>query len=132
MKIGEMKESKYLKKEDVGDGVLVTIKSIKHENVGLDTQPEEMKYVMYFNEAVNNEHKGIVLNWTNIQLAAKACGSEDTDDWPGKQVVLYEDPNVSFQGKLVGGIRIRAPKQPQQPAVVASENPAAGLDDIPF
>ena len=34
MKIGEMKESKYLKKEDVGDGTLLTIKSIKRETWG--------------------------------------------------------------------------------------------------
>ena len=132
MKIGEMKESKYLKKEDVGAGALFTIKEIKHENVALDTQPEELKYVMYFHEA----QKGVVMNWTNIQLTAKACDSEDTDAWPGKQVVLYEDPNVSFGGKLVGGIRIRAPKQqaeaPTFKSAPDSENPAAGLDDPAF
>jgi hypothetical protein len=27
----------------------------------------------------------MVLNSTNIQLLSKACSSEDTDDWIGKQ-----------------------------------------------
>jgi len=129
MKIGEMKESKYLKKEDVGAGALFTIKEIKHENVGLETQPEELKYVMYFHEA----QKGMVMNWTNIQLAAKVCGSEDTDDWEGKQVILYQDDNVSYAGKLVGGIRIRAPQQQQKVEAYSEVNPPpADLDGPSF
>ena len=119
MNINEMKESKYLKKEDVGAGTLFTIKEIKHENVALETQPEELKYVMYFHEAT----KGIVMNWTNLQLAAKALGSENTDDWMGKQIVLYEDPNVSFGGKLVGGIRIRANQTAAEPQKYDERNP---------
>lgn len=121
MNINEMKQSKYLKKEDVGNGVLVTIKSIEQQNVALETQPPEMKWVMYFKEPVNGEHKPIVLNWTNIQLCARACGSDDTDQWPNKQIVLYDDPNVSYAGKITGGIRIRAQKKQ-----VESENPASG------
>ena len=104
MRIGEMKESKYLKKEDVGQGKLVTIKSLEQVNVAMEDQPEEIKWVIHFQEFP----KGMVLNWTNIQLIAKATGSEETDTWTGKKVVVYEDPNVSFGGKLTGGIRIRA------------------------
>jgi len=132
MRIGEMKESKYLKKEDVGQGKLMTISEIRQQNVAGDNQPEEMKYVIFFKETA----KGMVLNWTNIQLIAKICNSEDTDDWAGKQVVLYEDPNVSFGGKLVGGIRIRAPKQGQATAGGTAQptpNEDTPYDDsIPF
>lgn len=131
MKIGQMKESKYVKKEDVGTGKTVTIDRIEQENVAGENQPEEMKYVMYFKEA----QKGLVLNWTNLQLAASVCGSEETDDWPGKKIELYEDPNISFGGKLVGGVRIRAPQQAQQqPAAQQYDeaNPPPFDDDIPF
>ena len=118
MRIGEMKESKFLKKEDVGQGKLFTIASMEQQNVAMDDQPPEMKWVLHFHEV----DKGIALNWTNIQLIAKAVGSEETNDWMGKKIVLYEDPNVSFGGKLVGGIRVRAPKnQVQEPE-----------QDIPF
>jgi len=133
MRIGELKESKYLKKEDVGQGKLLTIRELKQENVAGDNQPEEIKGVMYFNEVA----KGVVMNWTNLQLTAQACGSEETDDWPGKQVVLYEDPNISFGGKLVGGIRIRAPKQQATTGSASSGTGKEAIeqqfdDDIPF
>ncbi len=52
----------------------------------------------------------MVLNNTNAQIIAMILKSEETDDWIGKQIVLYDDPNVSFGGKLVGGIRVRAPR----------------------
>jgi len=130
MRIGEMKDSKYLKKEDVGEGKLVTIAKIEQQNVAMEDQPPEMKWVVYFHEV----EKGMPFNWTNIQLTAKAVGSEETDDWIGKKIVLYEDPNVSFGGKLVGGIRVRAVKKqvPAKPEAAKdngylppdSENPA--------
>lgn len=138
MKIGQMKTSKYLKKEDVGNGKLVTIAKIDQQDVSLENEPTEMKYVMYFREnIVDGENKGMVLNWTNIQLCARACGSEETDDWIGKQIVLFDDPNVSFGGKLTGGIRIRAPqnqpKTPQQNYVPQDDynDPIPGFDDGP-
>ena len=104
MRIGEIKETKYIKKEDVGNGKLVTISKLEQQNVAMDDQPEEMKWIIHFQEF----NKGMVLNWTNIQLISKAVGSEETNDWVGKKVVIYEDPNVSFGGKLTGGIRVRA------------------------
>lgn len=110
-KIGEMMSSKYLKKDDVGDGVLVTIAGLKKVNAAAEGADPEMKWAMSFTEL----DKPLILNSTNIQLCAKACGSEDTDDWMGKRVVLYDDPNVSFAGKLTGGIRIRAPKNKPAP-----------------
>lgn len=107
MHISKMTESKYLKQEDVGEeGRLVTIKSLERTNVAREDDEPEYKYVIHFHEV----SKPLVLNATNIQLCARACGSEDTDDWTGKKIVLYADPNVSYAGKLVGGIRIRAPR----------------------
>ena len=103
MNIHAMKDSKYCKKEDVGDGIIVTIKSVSQDNLAQEGQPEEIKYILNFREDI----KPLVLNWTNIQLCAKATGSEDTDDWSGKKIELYTDDNVSFGGKLIGGIRIR-------------------------
>lgn len=104
--VNEMLPSAYLKKEDCDPPILVTIADIKQENLAMEGKPQELKWVMFFAE----HEKGIVLNSTNIQLAASICASQNTDDWIGKRIVLYSDPNVSFGGKLVGGIRIRAPK----------------------
>jgi hypothetical protein len=51
--------------------------------------------------------KAFVLNTTNGQLLAHYLGSPESDDWIGKRVTLYNDPTVSFAGKIVGGIRVR-------------------------
>lgn len=135
MKIGQMMESKFLKKEDVEPPKLVTIRGFSQQNAGRDDAPE-MKWTMKFIEL----DKPMVMNSTNLQLAAQALGSDDTDHWIGKQIVLYNDPSVQYQGRLIGGIRIRAPKK--RPVPIASANavpppvPVATEeefdDDIPF
>jgi hypothetical protein len=135
-KTSEMRDSKYLKQADVGKGVLVTIERVLQMDVSLDDAPTEMKWCIKFVEL----DKPMVLNGTNIQLLEKVCGSDDTDHWHGKRVVLYVDPNVSYQGKLVGGIRVRAPKPsavpPPKPAPLTPEETMATgeiyEDEIPF
>jgi hypothetical protein len=148
MHISQLKNSNFLTKEDVGRGALLTIKEVTQENVAKTGAPEELKYCLHFVEA----EKPMVLNSTNGQLIAKITGSEDSDNWGGKKVVLYNDPNVSFGGKVVGGIRVRAPKEqsatpPASPMPVSTEptfrtkpgsQPVSSLpsapqeDDVPF
>ena len=125
MNINDMKESRYVRKDDVGDGVIVTITGLTEENLAMENQPPEMKFVLHFKENI----KPLVMNSTNAQLAAKALSSPETDDWIGKKVILFNDPNVSFGGKLTGGVRIRKNQQAPVPAA-----PAGGdlSQDIPF
>ena len=127
----EMRESKFLKQSDVGDGVLLTINGCAQHNVAMQGADPEMKWCLSFDEA----DKPLVLNSINAQLCEKAFGSDDTDDWMGKQIVLYTDPNVSFGGKVVGGIRVRAPRK-AAPPIQAKPNgkalPKADEDPIPF
>lgn len=131
-KISEMRESKFLKKEDVGMGALMTITGCEQHNVAKEGAGEEMKWCLTFAEA----EKPLVLNSTNIQLCARICGSDDTDHWIGKKIVLYNDPNVSYAGKIMGGIRVRAPKQaaakPAPAKVVAPVTDELDDSDIPF
>ena len=105
-KVSEMRESKFLKKEDVGAGVLVTISGCSQHNVAMQGADPEMKWCLSFTEA----DKPLVLNSINAQLCEKIIGSDDTDDWTGHKIVLYTDPSVSFGGRVVGGIRVRAPR----------------------
>lgn len=104
--ISEMRESKFIKKEDCGAGILVTINACKQYNVAASGAPEELKWCLEFHE----QEKPLVLNSTNMQVIAGICGSDNTDDWTGHKIVLYSDPNVSFQGRLIGGVRARAPR----------------------
>lgn len=108
MHINEIKQSKYLAKNDVGNGLDVTIKAIDQADLAMEGEPPEMKYVLHFQGDV----KPMVLNTTNAQLIAAVLGSEETDDWIGKRVCLYDEKTVMYAGKLVGGIRVRAASQP--------------------
>ncbi len=121
--IAVMKSSNFLKKEDVGEGTLVTIRNVSQENVAKQGAPEELKWCVHFDEF----DKPMVCNAVNSQLIAKFCGSEETEDWAGKKVILYDDPTVSYAGKLTGGIRVRAvPKAQQAPVQRPAVQGASG------
>ena len=91
----------YLKQEDVPDPVIVTIASAKEESL---SENERSKLILHFKE----HEKGLVCNVTNINMLIGILASDDSDEWVGKRVVLYADPNVMYAGKRVGGIRVRA------------------------
>lgn len=112
MHISQLKQSRFLTRAEVGRGALVTIKEIYQDNVAKEGAPEELRWCIAFDEL----EKPMVLNSTNGQIIAQITKNEDTDHWVGHKVVLYDDPSVSFGGKLVGGIRVRAPRnQPTTP-----------------
>lgn len=120
MHISELKESKFLKKEDCGRGILLTIRSVDKVNVAKEGATPEEKWAISFDEV----EKPLVLNNTNGQIIAGITGSEDSEGWTGHKVVLYHDPNIVFGGKLVGGIRVRAPKNQSAPAPAPKPAPA--------
>lgn len=140
--IKDMLPSNYLKQADFDQDYIVTVRKIEQKNIAMDGKPAEIKWLAHFAEF----DKPMVLNSTNIQLMAKACASDDTDDWIGKEIIVYTDPNVSFGGELVGGLRIKsarvaAPAKPraaqQRPAPARQPAPAGGTfddmpDDVPF
>lgn len=125
-----MIESKYLKQSDVDVEATVTIQKVGKANVARENDEPEYKWLIRFEEF----SKPMVLNSTNIKRLAKACNSEDTDDWVGKKVTLYVDPDVEFAGNVVGGLRIRAQARQatqkiQAPTGSKFDNMA---DDVPF
>jgi hypothetical protein len=66
-------------------------------------QGDEDKMICHFKEDV----KPMVLNRTNAQLIAVATGANKAGEAVGKQVVVYNDPTISFGGKITGGLRIK-------------------------
>jgi hypothetical protein len=112
MHISQLKQSKFLTRGDVAKPVLVTIQEVFQDNVAKEGAPEELKWCIAFPEL----EKPMVLNSTNGQIIAQITKSEDTDHWTGQKIVLYDDPTVSFGGKLTGGIRVRAPRNQPAPA----------------
>jgi hypothetical protein len=125
MNISKLSDSKYLKKDDFPQPMILTMAEVKPVNVAMEGMKADMKYALYFEEL----EKPMILNSTNGQLIAKITGSEETDNWTGKQIVLYHEPNISFAGRLVGGIRVRAPKSGFKPP--APKGSAAAMETQP-
>lgn len=126
-RIGEMIESKYLKQSDVHDDMAVTIRKVGKANVAREGDEPDFKWLVKFDEF----QKPMVLNATNIKRLARACESDETNDWTGKQVVLYVDPDVEFGGNVVGGLRIRAHKVEPKPRQVMPKPTGSKFDDMP-
>jgi hypothetical protein len=103
-RVSEMIVSKFLRKEDFDEDRVMTIKGVKLEDMPGDDG--QQKWVVYFRE----EAKGMALNVTTIRVLEKAFG-DNSDDWVGKKVMVYVDPNVSFGGRVVGGLRLRPPSR---------------------
>ena len=138
--INNLFPSKYLKASDFTAGpqnaVMATI-AMEAIDEGHDPKP-----VLYF----QGQNKGLVLNKTNGQMIAHIYGPE-TDAWIDKHIQLYVEP-VSFQGRIVDAIRVRAPAPPAatQPMIDGTQvhaappapkqaPPAPGdvpLEDIPW
>jgi hypothetical protein len=130
-RVNDMIESKYLKQGDVPDPLIVTVSKIGKVNIAKEGDPPEEKWAVRFREF----QKPMLLNSTNIKLLEKACGSDETDDWIGKEVIVYTDDSVSFGGQVVGGLRIRKQQQaPQRKAATQAPpeddgRPLADMDD---
>lgn len=125
------RSTKFIQKSDVENsphgGLLVTIKEIAEENVAPEYKAEEIKYVIYFEEAYKPWTPGI----ETLEVIKQIAGTGDVDDWPGTKLVLFVDPNVKFGGKMVGGIRCRAPKSQPEPEQVDTLS-KVNDSDIPF
>jgi hypothetical protein len=130
-KISDMLPSSYLKQSDFDEnGTIVTVSNIEQKNIARDDEPEEHKWIVTFREY----EKGMVLNSTNIQALGNACGSDDTDDWLRKEVIVYVDPNVGYAGKITGGLRIKKHSSPQAPKQAPQRQAprTSAVDDIPY
>jgi hypothetical protein len=125
--VKDMIQSKFLRKEDFDEDQVMTIKDCKLEDVGKEDAAEQ-RWVLYFRE----RDKGMVLNVTTIRVLEQAYGG-DTDQWVGNKVMVYVDPNVSFGGKVVGGLRLRTPKKQGAKAPTPPPPKDEDFDDnVPF
>lgn len=103
MKRHEAFPSKYLSKEEVETPITATIASVKMETFSGDNG-DESKPALYFLENI----KPCLLNNANWMTCEDLYGPE-SDDWAGKKIEVYKDPNVMFGKKRVGGVRLRQP-----------------------
>ncbi len=105
MNVNDLFAKKYLAKEDVKQPTVTTVVSVTQVEMN-DKGGKVMKPVIFFAAF----SKPMVLNKLNAQILASFLGS-DTDAWTGKSVEVYVDPTVMMEGRMVGGVRVRATSQ---------------------
>jgi hypothetical protein len=94
--------SKYISSDDLkGKHVTVTIRTLKRELLKRKNGEQEVLPILYFEET----KKGLVTNKTNLKSCQSLLGSTNSDNWVGRQIVLYATP-VQFGDEIRQGIRI--------------------------
>jgi hypothetical protein len=93
--------SKYLRAKEFENKPdrVVTISAAEQGEVG---EEKDEKLLIYFNEL----DRPLVGNPTNVSMLIELFGDE-TNDWIGKKVTLYHDPNVFFGTERKGGLRVK-------------------------
>lgn len=113
MKSNQVFPSRWIKADDLqGKRIRVTIDDVRMEEIGGEDKP-----VLHF----QGKDKGMICNVTNWGRLAVGLGSDESDDWHGRDILLQAEP-VSFQGKTVMGLRVHV----DQPVANDSD------DAVPF
>ncbi|MFH1921475.1 MAG: hypothetical protein ABIP48_16540 [Planctomycetota bacterium] len=117
MDVTEFLTGNYLTAAEIKTPTTVTIKGAERELVGVG-QNQQTKLVVYFDQL----QKGLVANKTNLGVIANLYGT-NSEAWKGKPLELYSEM-VSFQGRQVPGLRVRAAPQPPAPPSAGQPQPA--------
>lgn len=104
-KLNEVFTGGFLKAEDLnGKTVKVTIESVEVKDFD-----DGKKILLHF----KGKDKALVANKTNCAIIQEVLGSDDTDDWEGRQITLMTK-KVEFQGKLVPAIRVKLEEREEE------------------
>jgi hypothetical protein len=128
MNINELKNSRFLKKEDCDPPLTVTIDHVEQQNAAELGEKPEYKFCLFFRGNI----KPMVLNPTNGKLIARALGSKESDNWVGKDIELFHDRNVTYGGQLTGGIRVRPARTTENAVAEQESEPFSGETDNGF
>jgi hypothetical protein len=125
MNIQNVFPSTYLKASDLQGGQRnVIIDSCEQQEIG---EEKKLMPVLCFRD----DEGSLVLNKTNWNTLLTSFGGQDTDEWTGRVLTLFV-AQVSYQGKVVDGIRIKVPQQDEQKAGQPSTDKINLDSEVPF
>ena len=102
--MNDVLSSKWMSKEDVPvQGVDLIMRAVTQESIGDDM---EEKFALHF----HGSYKPLLLNRTNTRIIMSLYGPK-TDAWVNQPICVYNDPTISYAGRLTGGVRLRMPQQ---------------------
>jgi hypothetical protein len=99
---------KFLKSDDIFGvqkefGVIEVIKDFTESDVSRSDDPtSEIKPILHF----MGDLKPMVLNTTNLNMILALFHTDDESKIIGQKIGIYVDDRVSYQGKLVKGLRL--------------------------
>lgn len=99
MKRSQAFKSKYLRGSELEGELELIIRDVRM--VQIDPNDDAPKVVVFFNDG-----SPLILNSGNWNIIEDMYG-DDSDEWTGKKIRVWFNPDVEFQGKRVGGIRVR-------------------------
>lgn len=128
--VNDILASKWLAITDLPtEGIDLQILNVTREQVGEEL---EDKLAIHLNAG----YKPMLCNRTNMRILASLYGPQ-TAGWISKTVNVYNDPTVSYAGRMTGGVRIRPTaqrqptSQPQAPQASAQQYRAASGSPAP-
>lgn len=97
----------FINEGDLDNGnIVATIKSVALEEVtGPGGKKEDLHVLRFVEPNVKPMILSAKINFKNIQTALKTPYIEE---WAGKKIEIYYDPNIKFGKETVGGVRIKA------------------------
>ena len=102
--VTKVQNRRFLKKADLSKELRLTIREVLEEDVALEGAPEKLRFVLYFEEI----EKALILKWNIAKAIEAITDSRDMDAWPGHKIIVYHDPDVLYEGRSVGGLRVKA------------------------
>lgn len=113
-----------------GQDLIARIDYVAQETINDPTGKKKEAVVAHFSDG----NKPMVLNKTNMKTMSKIFGTAYIEEWHGRCIQIWYDPNVKFGREKVGGLRIRPfiPKQ-QSAALICTDckkpiMPSSGKD----
>lgn len=124
MRTSEAFPSDYLKASDINETLNVTIESVEMVEIGQGRDKESKLLIKFV-----GQDKGLICNKTNAGTIEKITGTDETDEWVGKNITLCAR-EVEFQGDMVMAIRVslKAPGAAGK-KIGAKISESAGEDD---
>lgn len=113
-KVSKEFPNRFVSGDEIGKAIVpVKIVTTKQEVVNAGTKEEDKVLVVYF----EGKERGVRLNKTRANEIKDIVGSDDTDDWVGKEMFMKAEPQKAF-GEWVNAIHFTNESPTGAPEVI--------------
>jgi hypothetical protein len=131
MNPSQLKGGRTLRADDLGtEEWIVTIRGLTRRNLAKPDDDPDIKWIVYFKEL----DRPMAAGPDAITRFTELFPGLTVEEWIGQKCAIYRDPNVTYGGKRVGGLRPKeiTAKSIPPPAPVTSIGEVPADDDVPW